>query len=128
MSANIPLRFRNNPLEKAAGKALKKLGQRRPKNQLALLALLLYLQDEWQGPLPERKDLLLEYLLLLEAKSPAEVFSVLQLAQKPPWEAPLSRKELEKASPVEVAELLAEQLHDGLLSQDNGYRSAGLML
>ena len=128
MNGSIPLKYRNHPLEKAANRALLKMGQRRPKHQLAMLTLLLLLQDQWWGPMPERKDLLLEYLLLLEAKSPSEVFTVLQLTTRPPWEAPLSRKELRESSPVDLADVLAEELHDGLIRQDNGYKSMGMML
>ena len=128
MNGNVPLKFRNHPLEKAAGKAVKKLGQRKQKNQLAILTLLLLLQDQWHGPLPERDDLLLEFLLLLEAKSPQEVFTVLQLSTRPPWEIPVSSKELKESSPLALANVLAEELHDGLWNQDNGYKTMGMGL
>jgi len=56
------------------------------------------------------------------------VFSVLQLSTRPPWEAPLSRKELRESSPVDLANVLAEEFHDGLIRLDNGYKTAGMML
>lgn len=128
MTGNIPLKYRNHPLEKAAGKAVRKLGQKPRRDQLSILTLLLLTQDQWHGPMPERDDLLLEYLMLLEAKTPQEVFSILQLSTRPPWEAPMSSKELAETSPVDLANVLAEELHDGLIRMDNGYKTAGMAL
>lgn len=128
MPGSIPLKFRNHPLEKAAAKGLRKLGKTWPKNKLAMLQLLMLTQGRWQGPNPDEDDELLDFLLLLDAKTPQEVFSVLQLTTRPPWEIPMSAKELENAAPLDLANAIAEVAHSGLVSQDAAYRDAGQML